>query len=173
MEETMNPAVFKICGGKGKKSYRNRDAVQKVINYVLRDEGRAEDDLWGSIGTCSKTKEGIIEEFYKIKQLRGKEGGVQLKHLVLSWGKRPGLPRKKMRKLLKQTVGYWGKDYQAVYAVHEDKLPDGYHIHIVLNSVSNRGYKIQITSKELKKFERKFNNIWKPYGYMLEWRKTE
>jgi hypothetical protein len=59
-------------------------------------------------------------------------------------------------------------EYQVVYAVHEDKMPDKYHMHIVLNSVSNTGKKIQITGKKLRKFRRKFNNIWNPYGYMLD-----
>ncbi len=72
-----------------------------------------------------------------------------------------------MRKLLKRTVSFWGKDYQAVYAVHEDKGPDGYHMHIVLNSVSNKGLKIQITKKKSNKFKRRFNYIWNQYGYAL------
>ena len=64
-------------------------------------------------------------------------------------------------------MGFWGKDYQLVYAIHEDRKPNKWHAHIVINSVSNTGRKIQITRSTLTKFKRKFNNIWNPYGYEL------
>lgn len=64
-------------------------------------------------------------------------------------------------------MGFWGKDYQLVYAIHEDRQPNKWHAHIVMNSVSNTGRKIQITRSTLTKFKRKFNNIWNPYGYEL------
>ncbi len=89
-----------------KGGYTNPDAVEKTIWYILREDAREKDDLWGSSGTFGKTKEGIIKDFYKLKWLYGKEGGTQVKHLMLSWGKRSEIPRKKMRKMLVQTVGF-------------------------------------------------------------------
>lgn len=167
MEEALKPVILKICkAGKG-DGYRNSDAVEKTIAYILRENARKKDNLWGSIGTFGKDEAGIIEDFYKLKRLYGKMDGVQVKHLVLSWSKKPDVSRKKMRKLLIQTLGYWGKDYQAVYAVHDENPEEGYHMHIILNSVSNDGYKIQITGKEKKEFRVKFNKIWNPYGYDL------
>lgn len=166
----MNQAIFKICSSKEKNSYMKKCDVKNVINYVLQDDKRATDNIWNSIGTYNKSKEGIIKDFYTLKRLYDKTDGLQLKHFILSWGTRPDLPRKKLRKLIKQTMNFWGKDYQLVYAVHEDKLPDKWHMHIVINSVSNNGAKIQIPPNTLKKFERKFNNIWNPYGYELHMR---
>lgn len=166
MGHALKTAIFKIVGEAG--SYVNEDAVEKIIKYVLKQEKRQKHDLWGSIGTIKKSEKGITEDFHKIKRLYEKEDGLQLKHLVLSWGQTPDLPRKKMRKLIKRTLSFWGMEYQVVYAVHEDKMGDRYHMHIVLNSVSNTGKKIQITGKKLNRFKRKFNNIWNPYGYMLK-----
>lgn len=165
MEAIMNAAILKICGKK--HDYQSKAAVENVIRYVLNENKRNTDNIWGSVGTCFKHQDGIIEDFYKLKRLYDKKDGLQVKHLVLSWGKRPSLPRKKMRKLIKQTVGFFGKNYQTVYAIHENKQPDGYHMHIVLNSVSNHGFKIKLTGKELNKFKKKFNDIWNPHGYYL------
>jgi len=163
----MKKAILKICSSKKQSSYMKKDDIKKVISYVLQDDKRAGDDIWNSFGIFDKSKNGIIKDFYKLKRLYDKTDGLQLKHLVLSWGPRPDIPRKKLRKLIKQTMSFWGKDYQLVYAIHEDNLPDKWHAHIVINSVSNTGRKIQITRNTLAKFKRKFNNIWNPYGYEL------
>lgn len=88
-----NPAVFKMCGKK--KDYRNKDAVEKTIKYVFREDARKKDNLYGSIGTFNKSKSGIIQDFYKVKRLYDKEDGLQVKHFILSWGKRPDMLRKK------------------------------------------------------------------------------
>lgn len=149
------------------KQLHEKGDIKSVISYILQDNKRAGDDIWNSFGIFDKSKSGIIEDFYKLKRLYDKTDGLQLKHLILSWGTRPDIPRKKLRKLIKQTMGFWGKDYQLVYAIHEDRQPDKWHAHIVINSVSNTGRKIQITRSTLKKFKRKFNNIWNPYGYEL------
>lgn len=70
--------------------------------------------------------------------------------------------------MIKQTLRYWSRNYQTVYAAHEDTMPDGYHMHIILNSVSNKGCKIQVRSKELHEFRKKFNDVWQQYGYELK-----
>ena len=167
MEKTIRRAIFKICSTKGSLDYRKKADVRNVIHYVLCESKRANDNIWNSIGTYDKTEEGIIKDFYRLKRLYDKTDGVQLKHLILSWGSRPDIPRKKLRKLLKQTMNFWGRDYQLVYAIHEDSSPDKWHMHFVINSVSNNGYKIQINRKTIAKFEKKFNVIWNPYGYEL------
>lgn len=95
MGEALNGVILKICGKRKGGGYKNSDAVEKTITYVLRENARKKDDLWGSIGTFAKTGDGMIRDFYKLKRLYGKEGGTQVKHLVLSWGRRPEIPRKK------------------------------------------------------------------------------
>lgn len=163
----MKKAILKICSSKNPNSYMKKRDIRTVISYVLQDNKRTDDDIWNCFGIFDKSKNGIIEDFYKLKQLYDKTDGLQLKHLILSWGTRPDIPRKKLRKLIKQTISFWGKDYQLIYAIHEDNQLDKWHAHIVINSVSNTGHKIQITRSTLTKFKRKFNNIWNPYGYEL------
>lgn len=156
-----------IRSSKNPNSYTKKEDIRTVISYVLQDNKRTDDDVWNCFRIFDKSKNGIIEDFYRLKQLYDKTDGLQLKHLILSWGTRPDIPRKKLRKIIKQTMGFWGKDYQLVYAIHEDRQPNKWHAHIVINSVSNTGRKIQITRSTLTKFKRKFNNIWNPYGYEL------
>ena len=116
----MKQAIFKIIKKKQPHAYRNKDALENVINYVLRETARLEDDLWGSIGTFGKSPSSMIEDFRKVKRLYDKEDGLQLKHLILSWGKRPDLPRKKMRKLIKERLLFgvrnisWSMQYMKI-----------------------------------------------------------
>ena len=164
MGKIIKRAIFKICTAKGNRDYKKKSDVKNVINYILRQSKRSDDNIWNSIRIYNESKEGIIKDFYRLKRLYDKTDGVQIKHLILSWGTRPDIPRKKLRKLIKQTMNFWGKDYQLVYAIHEDNSSDKWHMHFAINSVSNNGYKIQITRKTLTRFERKFNIIWNPYG---------
>ena len=80
-----------------KKYYHNPDSVEKLIRYILRKNARADgiDNIRGSIGTYSKDPQGIINDFYKLKKLYHQEKGVQIKHIIISFGKRPDLPRRK------------------------------------------------------------------------------
>lgn len=84
MGHALKTAIFKIVGEAD--NYKNADAVEKVIKYVLKREKRREQDLWGSMGTINKSEEGIMADFHKIKRLYEKEDGLQVKHLMLSWG---------------------------------------------------------------------------------------
>ena len=89
----MNTAILKICG-QGKTSYRKKQDIRQVINYVLEENKRKKNDIWNTIGIFGSTKEDFAEDFHRLKRLYGKKDGLQLKHLVLSWGRRPNIPRK-------------------------------------------------------------------------------
>lgn len=158
----METIIIKFAGN-GKYSYHNKNAVDKVINYIWRKDARNPkgDNIYGSIGSFGKDKKEIIRDFYKIKELYHKTDGVQIKHIIVSFSKRPKMSRTKIHKLVKRTVGYWGKDYQVVYAVHEDT--DDWHIHIGINSVSIYGKKISIRSKDERKFAKHLQRLWEGY----------
>lgn len=146
-----------------KKYYHNPDAVEKVIYYILRKEARANgiDNIRGSIGTYGKDPQGIIKDFYKLKKLYHQEKGVQIKHIIISFGKRPDLATKKIKKMLTKILGYFSHKYQLVYAVHEDT--DNYHLHIALNSVDYWGNKINIRAEDKRQFQIQLDKIWRQY----------
>ena len=62
----MKQAIFKIVKKKQPHAYKNKVALEKVIGYVLREEARPEDNLWGSIGTFEKDPSSMIEDFRKV-----------------------------------------------------------------------------------------------------------
>lgn len=147
-----------------KNAYHNKYAVENVVSYILRKNARApeSDNIWGSNGTYLKSEKGIIKDFYKLKKLYHKEDGVQIKHIIVSFGKRPDLPTGKLRKIIKRIVSFFSTSYQFVYAVHEDT--DNYHLHIGINSVDFFGHKINIRNKDQQEFKKYVNDIWKQYS---------
>lgn len=162
----METIVVKILGKKG--DYHNKDAVDKVVKYILKDSKRNPngDNIYGCIGFFGKSKDEIIQDFHKVKRLYHKEDGLQIRHMQLSFSKRPEFDRRKIHKLIKRMVGFFGKDYQLVYAVHENTMEDDtkkWHIHIGINSVSIDGKKINIRGKDNHKFNKHLRNIWKGY----------
>ena len=145
------------------KCYHNPDAVDKVIRYVLRKDARIGgiDNIWGAIGTYSKSPSGIISDFYKLKKLYHQKGGLQIKHIIVSFGKRPELNTKKIRKMITRILGFFSHSFQLVYAVHEDT--EHYDLHIAINSVDFQGNKISIRTKDKRQFETQLDRIWQQY----------
>ena len=120
MDKALNRAILKVCSSRGNNNYRQKGDVQRVIYYVLQDNKRTNDKIWNSIGTYHKSKDGIIEDFLRIKRLYDKADGLQLKHLILSWGTRPDIPRKKLRKLISRLWAFgaritnWSMQYTRI-----------------------------------------------------------
>lgn len=83
-----------IRSSKNPNSYTKKEDIRTVISYVLQDNKRTDDDIWNCFGIFDKSKNGIIEDFYRLKQLYDKTDGLQLKYLIRSWGTRPDIPRK-------------------------------------------------------------------------------
>ena len=157
------PWNYKYCN-----DYQNPDAVDKVVKYILRKEGRMKKDgsdskfnIFGSIGVYSKDVSGIIDDFKKLKKLYGKSDGVQIKHVIISFEKQPYLKPKKLKKLIIKALKYFGNQYQLVYAVHEDTC--NLHIHIGINSVSFGGEKFSFKAKDQYEFTKRTKEIFADY----------
>lgn len=146
-----------------KKYYHNPDAVDKVIRYILRRDARIDgiDNIWGAIGTYGKSPSGIIADFYKLKKLYHQKGGLQIKHIIISFERRPELNTKKIRKMVTRILGFFSHRFQLAYAVHEDTKH--YHLHLAINSVDFQGNKISIRAKDKRQFETQLDKIWQQY----------
>lgn len=149
-------------------NYKNPDAVNKVVKYILRKNGRINNNgkkesynTYGSIGTYHKDVDGIISDFQKLKAIHGKTNGVQIKHLIVSFPDVHNLKSKKMNKLIHRVLKFYSQKYQLVYAVHEDT--DHLHMHIGINSVSFTGKKFNEQGAEKRKFETYINELFKEY----------
>lgn len=169
MELLIKFAKPKSTGNYGyTNDYKNPDAVDKVVKYILRKDGRQKSngipgnyDLFGSIGTYHKDVIGIINDFKKLKKIHSQTDGVQIKHLIISFSKTPDITPRKLKKLLNKILKYFSTEYQLVYAVHEDT--EHLHIHIGINSVSFTGKKFSFKAKDQKKFMEKTRKIFKDY----------
>lgn len=158
-----SPWNYKYCN-----DYKNPDAVDKVVKYILRKGGRMKEDgsssefnIFGSIGVYSKDVSGIIDDFKKLKNLHNKTGGVQIKHIIISFEKKPDLKPRRLKKLIIKTLKYFGNQYQLVYAVHEDT--NNLHIHIGINSVSFAGEKFNFRAKKQHEFTIRTKKIFADY----------
>lgn len=152
-----------------KGKYRNKDAVENVISYVLRLGGRKnlEQDeyykynLYGFLGCIHHTKDGAIRDFYKLKRIYKKEDGLQIKHMIISFpvGVERRLSKKEIKMLINKTISLFSLKYQLVWACHEDT--DNFHIHLAINSVCIDGLKFSMNNNDKKRLDKKLSRIWK------------
>ena len=90
-------------------------------------------------------------EMQKVKSVFEKKQGYQIKHMSISFSDEPfqKLSKKSFIKKFERVLGYFD-GVQAAYALHENT--DVKHIHIVFNSVSIYGHRLNFNKKALKGF---------------------
>lgn len=150
-------AIMKTGNGNGK--YFNRDAKELLINYILRSD-KTIHGYFGGIGVdpiCpAESMELVSEQF-------GKQDGVQLRHFIVSFSPRELSEPAIVNEIAQQITMYVGRDYQALYAVHEDK--SYLHFHLVHNSVSYRtGARYRGTKHEFYALQGALKGILAQYG---------
>lgn len=142
-----------------KSKYRNKNAVENLIKYILKAEKRKRLNIWGVQGVNSKDIDVIIERFILVKKIFHKENGVLMKHLVISFTDNPQISKKLCLKKIKKMIRSVVPNYQVVYAVHEDT--DHIHIHLGINSIGFNGKCCNIDGNEIKRIRKKIIRIWK------------
>ena len=150
-------ATLKTANGHGR--YFDNAAKQDVINYIM-DESKTPSRF---IGGVRVDVNDIAGSMAAISERYGKSSGVQLRHFIISFS--PGEVRNMdtVNEIAKEAVLFLGREYQTVYAVHEDT--DHPHIHIVTNSVSYvDGHRYYGTRKEFKSFMGALSGIMRRHG---------
>lgn len=147
--------------------YLNKGAVRKVVYYIHRGARwlPPNEQIVGSVGLfCGDKPKDVIREMRETKRIFDAADGVQLKHIVVSFGTKLNLPRKKIRKLILRTLGQWKDRYQMYYGMHYEVNDEGfpnYHLHLMVNSVDMiTGKKMDLKRKEWKKFCKQTKRIW-------------
>lgn len=157
--------IVKITKGK----YSNVDAVENVINYIYKgakNELPPGERIYGAIGCGSTRKKEVIDAFKKIKKVYKKMDGLQLKHIVVSFGRKPDVSVKIIRRAVEDIVRFFANgeipegNFLVAYGVHYNKA-ENYHLHICVSSVSNKGKRLNIKGKVLKRFKDYVDKIWK------------
>ena len=121
-------AILKTFNGNG--NYRNENAMELVTEYIFNPY-KTISGYYGGYGVSSQCP---AESMMIVSEQFGKSKGVQLRHYVLSFA-----PCELTNPIVANEIGgriaqFIGREYQAMYAVHENR--EHLHIHIVSNSVS-------------------------------------
>ena len=120
-------AMFKTANCKGK--YFDDNAKEDVINYVLNPDKMPH----RCCGGVKVDKFDIAGSMYAVSEYYNKTNGVQLRHFIVSFSKNELNDPYKAKAIAQEIMYHLGKEYQAIYGVHEN---GDIHIHIVMNSVS-------------------------------------
>ncbi len=150
-------ATLKTANGHGR--YFDDAAKQDLINYIM-NEAKTPSRFIGGVKVDANDIAGSMAA---ISERYGKSNGVQLRHFIISFS--PGEVRSMdtVNEIAKEAVLFLGREYQTVYAVHENA--DHPHIHIVTNSVSYvDGHRYYGTRKEFKQFMSALRGIMRRHG---------
>ena len=150
-------AILKTANGKGK--YFNLDARELVTDYVLRPDKMIHGYCGGVCvdPICPAESMSLISEQY------GKQDGVQLRHFIVSFMPYELSDPAIVNEIAQQITTVVGRDYQALYAVHEDK--PHLHFHLIHSSVNyHTGARYYGTKREFYAFKNALKGILSLYG---------
>lgn len=147
--------------------YSNKDAIAKCVLYILEGVRKLPDNeqMFGFIGIPEgASPENGIEWMMRVKKIYGAEDGVQCKHIIISFGKKPAWKKKKYRKLVEQIVGVWKGHFQVCWGYHHKNIgthQENFHLHIMVNSVDLKtGKRLDLNYKRWRKFKKNVRRRW-------------
>lgn len=161
------PLIFEIAKGDPRYGdHENSDAIERGVWYIIHGQkGMTEEEkIQGYEGIPDgSTPDSVIGWMMKTKKIFGLEGGVQCKHLIVSFGEKPTWKRKKLRKVMRRIVGFWKERYQIFWGIHyrvTEKGPN-YHLHVLLNTVDLKtGNRLNLNNKLWWQFKENTTEIW-------------
>ena len=121
-------AILKIVNTKGK--YYDESSKEQVLRYILNPYKTPS----GYIGSIGITGDNYAQEMNNVSVSFGKVDGVQLRHFIISFESWEVKDPKIAYIIGLDIARFLGREYQAVFSVHEDS--EQLHIHLVVNSVS-------------------------------------
>lgn len=133
-----------------KRNYTNKDAISKVIHYMIREEDNRICYI-GGLGVCSDS-EMAIEQFKGTQEVYNKCYGVRIAHEVVSFLDNEIFDQygnNRIEEIAYYYAGvYYLQGYQVFYTIHHDT--DHWHVHYAINSVSFMdGYKYNGSLKDI------------------------
>lgn len=139
----MAAITVRIVEGK----YKNEDAVENVIRYIMRLHNPL---LVDGCGVFPLEEGDIIEQFNYVKDYFNMNYGKRVFHMVISVDFSLRFDEYYLMKLGNLISRFFGSNRQVVYAVHNDT--DKLHIHMCVNTISfvNGEYKEFFDVAEIK-----------------------
>lgn len=150
-------AILETFNGNG--NYRNENAIEAVTEYIFNPYKTPS----GYLGGCGVNHSSPAESMTNISNEYGKASGVRLRHYVLSFA-----PYELDNPQIANEIGlriarFIGREYQTIYAVHENRKH--LHIHIMNNSISFiDGHRFYGRKKEFYAILKEIETILNDYG---------
>ncbi len=150
-------AKYKTANGKGK--YRNKDAKENLVAYILNPQ-KVKSGYCDSFGVdCNNPAKSMHE----VSEKFGKDNGVQMRHIIISFSRYELRDSTTANEIAYQIAEKIATRFQCVYGVHEDTKC--LHIHFGFNSVSYlNGERYQGTKQEHYALKNYAANILRDYG---------
>lgn len=126
-------AIFKIVN----RPYKNPDAVQKTIRYILGCGMQGKVLFTGGYGVDGTDYGRAVEQFLITKRIYRKENKRQVLHMVVSFDNfcEKKLQTEDLKELAAKIGALLSKGaYQVIWACHVNT--ENRHIHFIINSVS-------------------------------------
>lgn len=131
-------AVFKVIHSKNTKQnpytfapkYHDENSLYDVIDYCC-NPSKARNGYIGGFGIGAFD---IAEQMDGLAKAYGKAEGIRLRHMVLAFEPEEKITPEYAFQIAYQVAWYYGREYQIMFAVHQDR--PHLHIHFVMNMVS-------------------------------------
>lgn len=135
------------------KKYKDSYAIENLIKYTVTDKKRKKDCRYrGGHGVYYMNAKKAAEQFRIVQRYYKKQTGKRVHHMIISFEESTD-DLYAMDSLAKIIVYDILREYQSVYAIHEDT--DNLHIHIVWNAVNFlNGRKWHISKSEFSKLKK-------------------
>ena len=156
-------AITKILNIGGSKEGVRSQHLRHALVYITNSEKTQNNILVGSVN-CLPDAVSAYMQMIDTKKYFGKELGRQGYHIIISFEKGEASPETAFAIGEKFVQEFLQENYEAVYAVHDDK--EHCHVHIVYNNVHmETGYKFQYKKGDWKNIMQPITNrLCKEYG---------
>ena len=160
-------AVFKVMHRKNTptspkfpgKKYHDENSLYDVIPYCCNPQKTKS----GYIGCFGASVPYAAEQMDKLAIAYGKACSIRLRHMMLSFGPGERITPFLAYQIAYQAAWYYGREYQILFAVHENKQL--LHVHFVMNTVSYLdGHKYAGKREDYYEFQDYLIQILKPFG---------
>ena len=133
-------------------SYDNPYALHGLLKYIFTDKSSEDGRMCRFCGSYCTNIYSAEAEMMAVKNYFLKNDGRGARHFVVSLGSSSLFFPAEANTLAQKVCCYYGKEYQIVYAVHENTK--NLHIHFVMNTVSYiDGHKFSESPYEFQQFK--------------------
>lgn len=147
----------------GDQKYHDENATEDVLKYIMRED-KVEN---GYVGGFAVNPTSAADQFEMIAQVYGKNYGVRLRHMILSFSPEEKIDAYDAKNIAYQVASYYGNDYQIVWACHTDARC--LNVHMVMNTVSYQtGKKYDGSKADYYDLKNHINEVLRPYGTYVE-----